>query len=270
MDFEYFYKIELNENTAYGEKLLKLKDDYVKEVEKNKIIYKKNIEAYMKLIKLISLIVKEIGLKDNSISYSIVTSKLLNSGFLSKNLIFTKQQNDLFDIEGYLGIDVINGYGCCRNSASLHKNVFDQLNLFNNIIPCAKVENQNLRDLIISVASHVVNLIEYEGAYYIHDIIYNIFAKFEDGFIIDEYFNKQSYLFYKPEIDFIFYSQDFKKVINNIKNYKLDSRRSHIDNSKLKDIILETENRFNSSNDAIKNYVISAQPYIKAITNLTI
>ena len=77
-------------------------------------------------------LIKEIGIKNNEMSYSLVIGLLLKSGMFSDWHRFEYKTNIVESMYGCLGLQVIRGYGTCRHMASFYKDVFDKLGLYND------------------------------------------------------------------------------------------------------------------------------------------
>lgn len=263
-----FYNFE----SELGRNIIEKQIQYVSKVKANELLHGENITAYKEFIQLVTKVIKKIGLPNNEISYSLVISRLIHDGYLSKNLFFfqTENKNKVFDISGYLGIDIVNGYGCCRHVSSIHRDLFNDMELFNDNLPCTSVlPYVTLKQGFEMPANHSVNLLKYNGLYYIHDALNKKFYAFNDGLTMKQYPNSDEILlrklFYKPEYDMIINNATFSKVKEKIKDFSYDSMKSHISASELGDIMDETNFQYDRNKDVLGDFVQEVRPYIKRI-----
>lgn len=109
--------------------------------EKN---YFSNIQEYKKFLEIVASFVKEIGLKDNSISCSLIIENLIHNGYLSKDDEFKKgKDDDYLDFYAALGFDILNGCGVCRHVADLRKSLFECMNMNGDKLYCNFVKNDD-------------------------------------------------------------------------------------------------------------------------------
>lgn len=261
-----------NSESELGRAIIEKQVQYRSKVNANELLHSKNITAYKEFIQLVTKIIKEIGLPNNEISYSLVISRLIHDGYLSENFFFflTENKNKVFDISGYLGIDIVNGYGCCRHVSSIHRDLFNDMELFNDNLPCTSVPTYvSLKQAIEMPANHSVNLLKYNGLYYIHDALNKKFYTFNDGITMKQYPNNVEIipkkLFYKPEYDMIINNTTFSEVKEKIKDFSYDSMKSHISVSELRDIMDETNLQYDRNKDVLGDFVQEARPYIRRI-----
>lgn len=235
--------------------------------------YEEYINAYKEFMQIVADVVKEIGLTDNSISYSYVISNLINSGFLSHNLKFvrTSDKNDFFDIVSYEGIDIINGYGCCRHAVDIHKRIFDNLNMQSDKICCLAV-SENSTSLSQSFklpGNHIVNLIKYNNRYYLFDPFNNYIFYFQDCFSTNQYSVGDDIdrftLFYKPIQDIILNNLQFFELNSRMEQFDIDSTLDHISLKELNGIIDETIYRYYSKKKILADLASTCKTYGKRI-----
>lgn len=274
-EFSYLFK---DFNSPIIKRIVEKQLDYNKEIENNKIIYNENIEYYNSFIKLVSKLIINIGIKDNSISYSRIFTNLLYDGYLSKKATFipTTESKYFFDIKGYLGIDIINGIGCCRHIASFYQDVFKNLDINGKALCCfntSTIKNKCKYQPFISRANHVVNLLEYNGLYYIYDSINNCYYYFSDFISMHPYIindNKpilNSPLYYKPYMDMIIFSSSYKEILNNITVFRNNCNYSsyYITSQEIFNILYETDNIYSKSYDILKCFREDSNKYVKNI-----
>lgn len=267
-----FINLYYNSESELGRAIIEKQAQYRSAVKANELLHGKNITAYKEFIKLVTKVIKEIGLPNNEISYSLVISRLIHDGYLSEKLFFfqTENKNKMLDISGYLGIDVVNGYGCCRHVSGIHRDLFNYMELFNDKLPCTSVPTYiSLKQAFEMPANHSVNLLKYNGLYYIHDALNNKFYTFNDGFTMKQYPNSVEILprklFYKPEYDIIINNVTFSEVKEKVKDFSYDSMKSHISASELGDIVDETNLQYDRNRERLGDFVKEARPYTKKI-----
>ena len=120
------------------------------------------IIAYNKLISLVSKLVTELSLPNNSLSMSLVISRLIYSGYFSNRMNFKFGDED-DELYGALGMSIVKGKGVCRHIASFSKDIFDELDLYNYLLPCVCEARLTEEEGFLIKPNHVVNLIEYDG-----------------------------------------------------------------------------------------------------------
>ena len=270
--FDYFYKkIESPIITS-------MQLEYRKEVNQNKIIYNDNIEQYNNFTKLVAELINDIGEKNNSISYSRIFSKLLYDGYLSdsSHFIVTDQKEYLLDIKGFLGIDIINGVGCCRHISSFYQDVFDCLNMSGNALCCFEPNitdtSSNLDISITGRANHVINLLKYNGLYYVYDPMRKSFYYFKDfiemrPYLINEENCLNPPLYYRPYKEMIVFSSSYDDIVTNIITFINNCRNSanYVTSKEISEIVAEADNIYKKSNNMLNEFKKEAKQYTKHI-----
>ncbi len=147
------------------------------------------IKEYNKIIEEISKFIKELGLKNNPTSYYVILLELILNGYISRNNQFelTADENIILDKDGYFGLDVINGYGCCRH----------MVEIFNKVLKYFKFEVYDIQTsfyvtdgkiyfgskIMDGMGDHASLLIKYNGNYYIYDSV-QLFVYKVDNFLV--------------------------------------------------------------------------------------
>lgn len=275
-EFSYLFK---DINSPIIKKIIEIQLNFNKECNDNKVIYKENIEYYNYFTESVSKLIKFLSLKNNSISYSRIFSNLLYDGYLSymSTFISTNQPKFFFDIKGYLGLDIVNGFGCCRHVASFYQDVFKNLNVIGKALCC--FNTSNIKDTLkyqpfINKANHVVNLLEYNGLYYVYDSLNECYYYFNDFISMHPYIIKNcddnslnSPLYYKPYMDMIVYSVSYKDVLDNVIIFKKNCDKSsfYIDSKEIIDILIETDIIYKKSYEILNYFKDESKKYIKNI-----
>lgn len=243
-------------------------------------IFDKQARYYKQLLPIVSHIIRKIGLPNNSISYSQIIENLIFDGYLSfgESLTPYEKKDNIkpIDLCGFSGVDVIRREGCCRNFAGIHQDIFHKLHLYNNIFYCYAWELKKSFVPPINeydeyfMGNHTVNLIKYNGQFYIHDSYNQLHFSFKNCFTAKQYENKdnQSILYYTPVTDKLFNNKSYKQILNQMKSFEESSQKPHIDINELNEIIDETNDRFYNSTKLLSDFREEALPYMKKIVSL--
>ena len=177
-------------------KIAQLSYQYRLEEEKEK--YQKVLPYYNELLDLTALLLKDIALDGNSISYSYLLQKLIDGGYLSNTKKFYRTDNkSLLAYDSVLfGLQVTYGLGCCRHLSFLHQDIFQKLGLEGEALYCS-TDVLEPKEQIIK-GNHFANLIRYQDTYYIHDLTNRLFLHFENGLLMESYEKPNIHLCYVP------------------------------------------------------------------------
>lgn len=232
-------------------------------------MYDENVQSYIEFLELIAKIVRDIGLPNNSISYSKIVSRLIHEGYLSNRSVFvpTTDKTKFLDIIGFLGIDVINGYGCCRHTADIHQDIFRELNLCGDRVYCLSESSITLSQAFNSRGNHIVNLLIYDEMCYVHDILHQKFYYFKNGFTMEEYQGRDT-LYYKPSLDIVFNGMSYLDMLKRIRTFHESSAKSYMSARELNEILAETDNQYNNSRQILEDFRREAKSYIKKIVSV--
>ncbi len=244
----------------------------------NSILFEQTL-YYKKFLSMIANTVKEIGLPNNSISYSQVIENLIFEGYLSSGEILIpykiKDNIQPLDLLGFAGIDVIRREGNCRHFSSLHSDIFHILDLYYDIFFCYDwVSGKTFvppidADYGYLASNHVANLIKYNGRYYIHDAYNEKYFYFTNQFTAEQYEKKgnQCFLYYSPVETKIFNNKSYRQILKQMNYFEESSLKPHIGINELNDIINETNDRFYNSTKILYDFREEALPYIKKIVS---
>ena len=249
------------------EEIIKLRE----REEKNRILeinhFRDTIDTYFPLMKMAAKLVQELGLPDNTISYSYVIKWLIDDGVFSYQGSF-RHQEDIDDTRyGTVlrGAQVLLGYGCCRHVAKLHEDIFDQLWLQGNATTCV-TENEK-DDSFLITGNHQVNVINYLGTNYINDIYNGFFSYFRDGQTMVSYRQGYPSLTYCPYGDMVIDGKTEEEIREQMIQFEQSSNQVPIDYSQVLDIIQSTSDRYNQRTSLIKDFKQESKPYVKKIVN---
>lgn len=113
-----------------------------------------------------------------------------------------------------------------------------------------------------------MNLLEYNGINYVHDVYNQDFYEFTSGLVLKKYCIKddnQTVLLYKPSADIIYNNKTRTDIIKRIEIFNEDSLKSHLNKKELIEIIKETDNIYFNNIDMFCDLHETVKPYIKKI-----
>ena len=259
-------------NNIYDEKIYLHNDEIIKLfksdsdsrkriVQEEEEIYKSIIENYDELIYELACLLRKLGY-NGSLDTSILLSHLINSGYLSDNMIFAKKEKEE-EITSRLGISIINGYGVCRNFAAMHKAVFGQLSLYDKKIYCYDGIGSGKR----KPANHVINLIHYDRNYYGIDIyngnrLYKFTSELELKEISLVFIN---HLRYKPYYEIITGESEECDIHNNLCLFKYCTLKDYINAFTYDELECEIKKRIQGDEKAYEEFHNKNKTLIKSI-----
>ena len=225
------------------------------------------IIAYNKLISLVSKLVTELSLPNNSLSMSLVISRLIYSGYFSNRMNFRFGDED-DELYGALGMSIVKGKGVCRHIASFSKDIFDELDLYNYLLPCVCEARLTEEEGFLIKPNHVVNLIEYDGNLYPYDSANEELFEFETGFLMRRpFYTSDMKLCYKPSMDMILNNISLEEAKQNVKLFEECSKNYRISYYVFKEIIEETCDKIVKSKSSLSDFKSDAKPIIKRIVS---
>ena len=106
----------------------------------------------------------------NPVEIHMLFVKLLHNGYLSyeDNFQYDTKGIYTYNIKNLLGIDIINGKGVCRHISAMLKDVFNKLEIRNEILPIYLYDDNSKNKLHLS-GNHVINLVSQDGKVYFLD-----------------------------------------------------------------------------------------------------
>ena len=217
----------LNDDKESLEFFLRERNIYLKKVQNSRDKYGKAINYYDTFLDVVCAELLKLDL-DNSLEYSIALNYLIDKGYLSDNNLFESRVSD-FEVLSKLGMSIIWGSGCCRNTSDMHKDVFDKLELKTIPFYCY-LGNDFLGRGKNNCANHVINLVEYNDNLYGVDLYNNcIIYHFKNPFIIksiSSYYNDT--LRYKPYYEIIADGRELDDIRSRINEFSDYSTRGAI------------------------------------------
>ena len=197
------------------------------ELEKYK--FHDSIEKYDELIEEIALFIKKMGY-NSALDCSILISQLIFHGFLSYDLDYVDEPfKPEEEISYCLGTSIIRGKGCCRNLASMHKDIFQKLNLESKLFYCyigARLFGYEKN----RQANHVINLvIENDNLYGIDLYNGNTLFHFISGLEMGQISSQNNvHLLYKPYYELLTGESTIEDIHETIKEYEELSKKEPI------------------------------------------
>ena len=153
--------LDADKDSIIVKEILARQSHYEYQMNNTKFYYDDAISDYNQFIKIIAEFIRELKLEDNSIILSILLRRLLFNGYFSKNNFFKADSKQLFhDVDLFLGMDIIDGRGCCRHLANFYNAIFKEIGYYSQIFPCYYGGmNCTLSEASVNNANHAANLI---------------------------------------------------------------------------------------------------------------
>ncbi len=252
----------INTLNKENKNVISIRNNYAKEKQNELFIYKELFDKYDLLIKNGAALVKEIGIKDNSISYSLLIKRLIDNGCFSFENSFKKSvnENDFLYSGKNFGIQIVNGFGCCRHICYLHSDIFKYLNLYESAIDCYIGNDSEFHN----IANHVANILEYEDNYLVHDTSNNGFYTFTDCITLKS-LTSDDCMLYSVISNIISHNYSYEEMIDKLNSFKISATKQTINGKTLKAIINETNERYHNKKDLIEEFKHDSKKYVKEI-----
>ena len=247
-------------------RMLELWRDKIDEEKSKEIInYSYLIDKYNQYINIVSKLVEELSLKDNSISMALIISALIESSTFSY-CSFTKDSCEDILISK-LGLNILNGTGCCRNVSSFINDIFNVLDRKNDVLTVIKLEENNKKKALTSKANHMINLIYYNNTPYGFDMMSNMGSLyyFKNAFeLLPLDLKEESYMHYKPYMELVYQGRSFEYIKEKLKHLK-ERGRMGITQEEFKEIITETDEKLCSNISLVKDFLFETNDRIESI-----
>lgn len=227
--------------------------------------YSSLIEEYNLYIKTASKLVEELSLKDNSISIALVISALIESGTFSYGSFDKDSYEDILTLK--LGLNILNGTGCCRNVSSFINDIFNALDRKCDVLTVVQLEENNQKKALTSKANHMIDLIYYDNVPYGFDMMNNLgslyyFKNAFELFPVDT--KEETYMYYKPYIEMVYQNRSFEYIKEKLKFLK-ENGRLGITQEEFKGIITETDEKLCSSISLVKDFLFDTNERMESI-----
>lgn len=267
-------KIHNQLNELYNNEFLKKDISLIQKNHKicktyNKQVYGKVIEKYEKVVVLTTGILNKIS--SNSIENSYAIHWLLKNGYFSYNDFFklTDDKKMLKNIKGYLGIDVMTGYGNEQAVSSLCNDINNMRGFFSNYLVCSK-ENNELGQTNDS-PQYIINLLYFEGCYYGYDVFKNEFYEFKKPYIlcpIDKRRRNEN-IYYLPVQDIVLNNHDLFSIVEKFRDFENCSGQTSKSKSDINYAEEIVQERLYKNKNELESYKTLTKKYSKEI-NLSI
>jgi hypothetical protein len=195
----------------------------------------KEYEAY--IIKICDFL-RSLDLK-SSIEYSLALSYMVENGYLSITDTFKKEEETQGELLSKFGATILFGKGCCRNITDLHRDVFRILKIFIKRFYCYEGNELLFSKTMANPANHVISLIRHEDKYYGIDLFNgNRLYRFKNALELKEIgYDAEYKIRYKPYYEVIFGENNFQGIIDELREFKNDSKKRGISAFIYNDII---------------------------------
>lgn len=214
----YDEKVYLNGNEEALSIIKEIKKYYIEQKKFCMLNFKNEIEMYNEFIREVVKFLSSFNIT-NEIQYSLMISYLTRTGIFSID-DFDFECNLKNELEGFLGLNILYGKGCCRNVSSFFHDVMTSSNKYSEQFYC-RASYTKLNFSRIKEANHVVNLINDGSNLYGFDAIniglYYFFSK-EELKLLSQY--AVSYLRFKPYIGIITDKYSFEDITEKYSLYE--------------------------------------------------
>jgi len=254
--------------SKYGKTERKLLE-YWKEKHKTESEIEKNdnlslIFLYDEYINLVGKLVNEVSL-DNSISKCLLISVLTQAGVFSFNGFEFGNVDDILNTR--LGLNILNGKGCCRNLSHFTKDIFISINDYCENLAVMSLNKKDKRKSTRGLANHMINLIEYDSILYGFDTACNFgtlyyFINSFELLPVEE--SQKSYMYYKPYIDFVYNYWTFEHLKQKLMLLNENSGK-RITESEYKDIVKETDLKLEREISLVQDFMKDTRTEISGI-----
>ena len=226
-------------------------------------LHKNIINEYDQLINELASFIKSLGY-DKSLDISFLISYLINKGYLSDDMNFKKEEKEDL-LLSRLGLTIIEGYGVCRNYASIHKDIFDELSIYDKKLYCKEKSLINRNQY----ANHVINLIQLDNNYYGIDIYNgNRLYQFINELDLKEIsLNSNNKLKYKPYYELTTGESTEEDIYNYLLLFQNASQNKYINAFDYDDRKCEIRNRIKNDEKAYIEFHDKHKKLIKSINH---
>ncbi len=244
----YLYVSEDNPKLQY---LYFLGENYQNQKETNTIFNYKLVTSYKHIVDITSKFIKELNTQKDVTSYYIIFAYLLWNGYLSQNNKYIYSKENLLDISGFFGIDIITGKGNCKSISEFFNDILKKsgfnstflVNSFNNMYrdyivditqriktgPITKKVSFTSSTYLDPIGTHSSILVKENNNYYILDAT-NLAVYKTDNLLNASLYNGLGTCQIKPW-GFIVYENlkqdDVQNIINAIRSQNISSFMTH-------------------------------------------
>jgi len=211
------------------------------------ILYSSLIKDYESYIKIASKLVDEITPNKDDLSRISTIMHLIRKGIFSYSGSFKDTIPSTDVIKSRMGINVLEGSGCCRHFAGFISDIMPESSLLTCV---GEVKNP-----FLSEANHVINKIIYNGKIYGFDafndgIIFDFLDEFE-MMSIDRVYSET--LYYKPYAEILFYKRTFEEIKTLLEQIKKSDKKS-ISALEVSEIVLDVSLNIMKNKEMINDF----------------
>lgn len=250
----------------YERKMIELWKEKNNELTRDEIsTYSSLISDYNSYINVASKLISELSIKGNSISIASLISVLIHCGIFSYDDFVRDNCDDL--LRSKIGINVLNGIGCCRNVSNFVTDIFNAMNEPCENLTVVLSDKSDKEKAITSMANHMINLIHYKEVPYGFDALSNLGSLyyFINGFeILPINPDEESYMYYKPYIEMVYENKSLKDIRRKLNHFK-DNGRKGISQEEFISIVTETDIRLQENMGLVKDFIRDTKEQIESI-----
>ena len=224
-----------------------------------------SIKIYDEYINFIAYLIKVLNMPNNAISASMILKSLLESGVFSYNDKFQYIDGRQKEVNGFLGLNVILGHGCCRHVSRFQSDVLGKMNLMSDVLYC-HISDKHQDEANKLKANHAMNLIEYHGILYGYDTERNqLFRMHGENEMAGIYIKNPSFVYYKPYIDMLINGMKVENANYMLKLLEMFKDKDIIGSNEYLEILNYVKNIISSNQGLIKDFRHSSKQYTKKI-----
>ena len=221
------------------------------------ILYSSLINDYKDYIKIVSKLVDEIVPNKDDLTKINIIMHLIRNGVFSYPNNFEDKTPCVDILKSKLGLNILDGYGCCRHFSSFINDIMPQ----SISLTCVGEVDNNFE----SEANHVINKVEYEGEIYAFDAFNNALFEYINEFEMKQIHEEEDMiLYYKPYAEIMFYKRTFEEIKEFLKQIKESGNKS-ITAQKLRIIESYTRVKICMSKDLIQDFKSDTKEQMKII-----
>ena len=184
---------------------------------------------------------------------------LIRNGVFSHTNTFEDKVPSVDILKSKLGLNILDGYGCCRHFSSFINDIMPQAT---SLTCVGEVDNP-----FISEANHVINKVEYEGRIYGFDAFNNALFEYISEFEMKQIHEEEDMiLYYKPYAEVMFYKRTFEEIKQFLMQIKESGSKS-ITAKKLNIIESYIRVKLYMSKDLIQDFKSDTRVQLDSIKN---
>lgn len=257
--------LDVNKNKEVLKEIEYLSDCFSIKREVNFREYTFLISEYTKYMEYIANLIRELSIKDNTISASLILDILIKRGIFSNDLEFKFDSKVDNVLVSYLGINVIKGFGCCRHIATFNSDIINKLGLMSDPLYCY-ITDRNICNAHNMKGNHVINLIEYNATLYGYDTVFSTLFRFVDSLKLESIYNDRNlHVYYKPYVDMIFNDMSIQNVLSLIMLFDKVKDNDILSYNEYIDICRYSYDMIDKNSDLINEFQNYSKKFVKKI-----